>query len=242
MRRTTGNTTLRGPEEGTDRLHLRVANDTYGIGSNTLIAFNSTATEGIDPGYDSNRLATAISLYSHLMDGSRQLGIQTREGFESGIKVHLGFASQVDAETEFTLSISSIEGEHLDNATVYLYDNFANTITNLSQQDYIFKSDKGEFNQRFTIQFEEETILGDHDTILEQIAIFPNPTQDILNIVSPLAIDSVTIYDVRGREVIRQQFTQQGSYQLDLSKLDTAMYFVQIDTDQGSITRRVTKK
>jgi hypothetical protein len=170
------------------------------------------------------------------------LGIQTREGFESGIKVPMGFASQVDAETEFTISIVDIAGEHLSTATVYLFDHFANTITNLSQQDYIFKSDKGEFNERFTILFEEETILGDHDTILKQIALFPNPTRDILNIVSPLPIERISLYDVRGREILIQEFTHQGSYQLDLTELDTAMYFVQIETDQGSITRRIIKK
>jgi len=242
MRLTTGNTTLRGPEVNRDLITLRVFSPEYGIGSYTGIGFSQTATQGIDLGYDSNRLATAISLYSHLLDGSQQLGIQTREAFESGIKVQMGFASQVDAQTEFTISIVDIAGVHLSTATVYLFDQIANTITNLTQQDYTFKSDKGEFNERFTVLFEEETILGDHETVLEQIAIYPIPTRNILNIVSPLAINRITIYDVRGREILIQDFTHQGSYQLDLSKLDTAIYFVQIDTDQGSITKRITKK
>jgi hypothetical protein len=241
MRRTTGNTTLRGPEVGTDRIRLRVSNDAYGIGSNTMIAFNPQTTQGIDPGYDSNRLATAISLYSHLLDGSGQLGIQTRESFESGIKVPMGFASQVDAETEFIISILSKEGEQLSSATVYLFDHYANTITDLGQQDYWFKSDRGEFNERFTLLFEEETILGDHDKMLDQVAIFPNPTGGILNIVTPLSVDRVWVYDVRGREVLSRKYTHQGSYVLDLTRLETAMYFVQIETEQGSITRRVTK-
>jgi hypothetical protein len=242
MRRTTGNTTLRGPEENKDLITLRVFSPEYEIGSFTGIGFTQTGTPGIDPGYDSNRLATAISLYSHLLDGTRQLGIQTREAFESGIKVPMGFASQVDAEIEFTISIVDIAGEHLSNATVYLFDHLDNTITNLSQQDYIFKSDKGVFNERFTVLFEEESILGDHETVLEQIVLFPNPTRDILNIVSPLPIERISLYDIRGREILIQEFTHQGSYQLDLTELDTAMYFVQIDTDQGSITKRVTKK
>ena len=112
----------------------------------------------------------------------------------------------------------------------------------MNLQDYQFKSDKGVFNERFTVLFEEESILGNNDTILQQISIFPNPTENIINIISPMAIDMVTIYDVRGREVYRESFTHQGSYQIDMSDLDTAMYFVKIDTQDGSITRRVVKQ
>ena len=90
--------------------------------------------------------------------------------------------------------------------------------------------------------FEEEVTLGDQYTALEQITVYPNPTQNVLNIISSSPIDRVTVYDVRGREVLRESFNQQGTYQIDMSALETAMYFVRIDTQDGSISKRIIKQ
>ncbi|MEM7186433.1 MAG: DUF1028 domain-containing protein, partial [Bacteroidota bacterium] len=95
MRRTTGNNTLRNQSEK-DRVWIQVVNAQYEMGGTALVAFNENATEAVDNGYDSRRLATIVSLYSHLPDGSEQLGIQTREAFGSGIKVPMGFSTQLE--------------------------------------------------------------------------------------------------------------------------------------------------
>ncbi|MCH7785851.1 MAG: T9SS type A sorting domain-containing protein, partial [Bacteroidetes bacterium] len=107
---------------------------------------------------------------------------------------------------------------------------------------YEFKSVMGTFNGRFTLLFEEENILSSPDTILESISIYPNPTQNILTIVSPqVVVRNVEVYDLGGRKVVSVDFNDQGNYQVDMSKLETALYFVKINTDRGSITRRVIK-
>ena len=100
MRRTTNNNTLRDPLNR-DRVWISVNNARYDMQNTTLIAFTQNATPALDNGYDSRRLATVVSLYSHLEDGSEQLGIQSREAFESGVKIPLGFSTQIEAELEF---------------------------------------------------------------------------------------------------------------------------------------------
>ncbi|PKA83383.1 choice-of-anchor B domain-containing protein [Ulvibacter sp. MAR_2010_11] len=247
MRLTSGNTTLRGAnEEEIDRIRLSVSQVEYGIGSNTMIAFNPLATPGIDPGYDSNRLATAIALYSHLEDGSRQLGIQTREAFNGDIKISMGFASQVDAETSFVISIDNLEGEQISNAIVYLADNRENIVHNLSAGDYEFKSPIGTFNQRFTLLFEVEEeviILGPDESKLMAISVYPNPSKNTVNIYSPYApIENVEVYDIRGRRVVEIVNREEHNYQINLNSLETAIYFVKIFTDAGSITKKVIKE
>ncbi|MBZ0327010.1 MAG: choice-of-anchor B family protein [Altibacter sp.] len=244
LRLTSGNTTLRRPNENEiDRIWLNVSNSQYGIGSNTLVAFNPLGSAQIDPGFDSNRLATAIALYSHLEDGSKQLGIQTREAFDSEIKIQMGFASQIDADVAFIISIENMEGLAIENNTVYLVDNLNNTIHNLSNEPYEFRSSKGTFNQRFTLLFEGEVVLGPNDNVLKTIAVFPNPTNHIVNIYSPHAIiKNVEVYDVRGRRIVEILNSDENKYQLDLSSLETAIYFVKVDTDAGSITKKVIKE
>ncbi|MBZ0328085.1 MAG: T9SS-dependent M36 family metallopeptidase [Altibacter sp.] len=242
MRLTTGNTTLRKSVD-VDKVLLKVRNEQYNIGSHALVAFNPNATADLDENYDADRLATTISLYSHLEDGTEQLGIQSREAFDSQIKVPMGFASQVDADAAFIVSIENIEGLNLGTATVYFIDNQENTIHNLSNGPYEFRSSKGTFNQRFTLLFEPEVILGDEEDSLERIVLFPNPTNDVLNIHAPQSqIMSIVVYDVRGRQIKAVDLVGQSSYQLDLSRLETAMYFVTVNTDNGSITKRIVKE
>ncbi|MBT8276504.1 MAG: T9SS type A sorting domain-containing protein, partial [Bacteroidia bacterium] len=242
MRLTSGNSTLRTSQEEAEKLILKVANDGYDLRSYTGIGFRSDGTPELDDNMDSNRLATLISLYSHLEDGSEQLGIQTRESFESGIKIPMGFASQVEEAALFEISIAGLEGNALTTASIYLIDNVENTITDLTQSNYQFSSTKGTFNGRFTLQFEGD-ILSTNDLALETIGVYPNPTSGQLNIVSPtIGIEMITVYDLRGRKVEEVSLNGEQSYQVDMSAMDAALYFVTIQTENGSVTKRIVKK
>ena len=240
MRRTSGNTTLRSTDD--DRIWLNVQTDRYELNSTALIGFLPEATNAIDLGYDAKRLATNVALYSHLVDGSDQFGIQALGTFQEDVKVPMGFATLVDERINYTISIEDIQGLHLGNATAYLIDSHTNTITNLSETNYTFESEKGIYDNRFTLQFTPELILGNTDVSLETIAVYPNPTQDILNIASPVSeVKQVMIYDVRGRLVVTAGFSNK-TVQLDLSELNSALYFVEITTQNGKVTKRITKQ
>ncbi|MEL6812915.1 MAG: T9SS type A sorting domain-containing protein, partial [Bacteroidota bacterium] len=188
-------------------------------------------------------LATVVSLYSHLEDGSQELGIQSRESFETGIKIPVGFSTQITAELEYKISIDQLEGANLEAATVYLIDNQTATVHNLSDGAYSFSSNKGTFHNRFTLQFEGEVILGTSDIATDSIAIFPNPTDGQLNIVSPQEpITRIEVYDVRGRKVRAIDYNRLKAVQIDISTLDNSMYFLKINTLRENITKRVIKK
>jgi type IX secretion system substrate protein len=241
MRRTTNNNTLRDPLDK-DRVWISVNNADYDMQNTTLIAFTENATPALDNGYDSRRLATVVSLYSHLEDGSEELGIQSREAFESGVKIPMGFSTQIEAELEFEISIANIEGANLESATLYLIDNYTNEVTNLSEGSYTFKSNKGTFHNRFTLQFEAEVILGSYDNSLEAISIFPNPTEGLLNIISPNEpITGIEVYNVIGRRIYETHFIN-NSYKANLESLETGIYFVKITTEVGQITKKIIKE
>ncbi len=242
MRRTSNNNTLRN-QNGIDRIWLNIENLRYEMGGSTLIAFSENASATIDNGYDSRRLATVVSIYSHLEDGTQQLGIQTREAFENGMKVPVGFSTQMEAELEYVISISTIEGENLDQSTVYLLDNVTNTVTNLRNGAYTFTSNKGTFHNRFTLQFEGEEVLGPDDSSLQNIKIFPNPTTGIINIHSPNAyIKNIEVFDVRGRRFYETVYDEKNAHTADLDSLETGIYFLKITTEIGDVTKKFVKE
>ncbi|CAM3311459.1 choice-of-anchor B family protein [Aequorivita lipolytica] len=243
--RVTGNnnTAPRPSQDGINRIWVKVNNDLYQMGNNTLIAFSPFATSGIDQGYDSRRLATIVSLYTHLESGSKEFGIQSREPFEDGVKVLMGFSTLLDESLDYTISIKDIEGMGLENATVFLIDNELNILTNLSQESYTFKAEKGTYNSRFTLQFRSNEVLSDTRTGLEKVSVYPNPTSSMLNIVSPEAkVTTVEIFDISGRRLQSIDFTNNTRYELDLSTLQSAVYFVKINTDLGSATKQIIKQ
>ena len=225
--------------ETIDELHLTVSNEVYGLKGRMAVAFTDFSTNGIERS-DIKRLATPISLYSEVED--MELGIQMRSVFTEDQIVPLGFHTNVDENQTYTISIGNVEGELISNATVFLKDNLLNSLTNLSETDYTFTANVGFQSNRFVLVF-ETTVLGNQELSLEAVSLYPIPTVSMLNINSPLAkVNTVVIFDISGRQVAFYNFTDQNSYQMDVTSLESAVYFVEINTDDGSVTKRIVKE
>ena len=239
MRRTGNNNTLRTSQA--DRIWLKVSQDQYDMGGSTLIAFSGNTTQGMDQGYDSRRLATVVSLFSHLQDGSMELGIQSVGAFDPSAKIPVGFSTLVEEDLEYTVSIDALEGDHLSGATVYLMDNLLGTLTDLGQGGYTFRSNKGSYPNRFTLLFENAP-LGTNGFGAATVALYPNPTRGRLTIASPASpLESVFVHDLQGREVLSLD-VEGNAATLDLSGLNASVYFVRVVTQDGAVTKRIVKK
>ena len=242
MRRTSGNNTLRTAEyEERERIWVQVQQTEFELQCTTLLAFNENATSMLDDGYDSRRLATVLSIYSHLEDGSQQLGIQTREAFTDDKEVPIGFATLVEGIQAYKININDLEGEELNAAHVYLIDNFNGNMINLKEQTYEFYSGPGVFHNRFTLVFNREQ-LGISENSLDSIILLPNPTDSQISIFSPQeVISNVRISDLHGR-LINVIKNDSNTLQIDLGTYAASVYFVTIETETGSITRKVIKR
>lgn len=239
MRVTGPNTGYRNSEL-IERLYIHLVNPTYQLQSSALIAFTEDATDGYESNYDSNRLATPVSIYSVLED--KELAIQGRSVFNENHIIPIGFRTQVDESQFYIISLGDIEGDNLSEATVYLKDNLLDITTNLSEENYTFTSNESNQKDRFVIVFTEE-VLSNQDFNESSIVVYPNPTEDQLTIASPLSqITEVSIYDVRGRVIQTIEVNNQNNYQINTQTLESSMYFVKITTQNGSITKRIIKQ
>jgi hypothetical protein len=243
MRVTGPNDTYRtsDPIVNRDRLWVNVYNETYGLGSTTLIAFTENTSDMYVKSEDVKRLATPISLYSEL-DSEEELGINALGTFETSDAVTLGFSTQVKEAQNYRISIHDLDGEQMMEATVYLIDALTGTVTDLSEEDYTFQSGEATYSKRFKVVFENGA-LGIENNAITNISLYPNPTNGRLNIASPNAgINSITIFDLQGRKITNQEFTGDTNIQIDISNLNSAVYFVDIKTDAGIVTKRILKK
>jgi M6 family metalloprotease-like protein len=77
----------------------------------------------------------------------------------------------------------------------------------------------------------------------DEITIYPNPTTGKLTIESKdLVIKNIEILDIMGRKVSSHQPISSSHQQIDISHLTTGIYFVQLQTANGMITKKVVKE
>lgn len=77
------------------------------------------------------------------------------------------------------------------------------------------------------------TLLGNSLFNLSNVQLYPNPTTGQLHLTGNLTVKSVAVYNALGMTVAKS---------FDISSLATGMYIVKIDTDAGTLVRKVFKK
>ena len=75
------------------------------------------------------------------------------------------------------------------------------------------------------------------------VRVYPNPTNGEFTINNEqLTINNVEIFDVFGRKVSSHHLISKSSnHKIDISYLHAGIYFVQISTEQGTVTKKVVK-
>jgi hypothetical protein len=89
--------------------------------------------------------------------------------------------------------------------------------------------------------YENYTVLGTDDTNLVEITIYPNPINEIFNINTPnnVAINSLQIYNSLGVPILH---IYNPSHKIEVSNLPTGLFFVQMTTNEGVITKKIIKE
>ncbi len=75
------------------------------------------------------------------------------------------------------------------------------------------------------------------DNELSKTEITPNPAKNNFNIISNLNIKKVKIFSILGKLIYSENYTNQ----IDISKLEKGLYLVNIDTENGTIVKKMIK-
>ena len=93
----------------------------------------------------------------------------------------------------------------------------------------------------FYLDIDDISISATHvsidDVIAANISLYPNPTNDILNVEGE-GINEIQLMDVNGRTVM----TTAATRQLDLRGLAAGVYMVRVITNEGTTTQKIVKK
>lgn len=82
--------------------------------------------------------------------------------------------------------------------------------------------------------------VDEHD-LDNAIAIYPNPTDNIVHIKSLNAIQTIQLYDVQGR-LLLTRISGESDESIDLASRAAGVYFIKIITEKGTKVERIVKK
>ena len=93
------------------------------------------------------------------------------------------------------------------------------------------------FNSLHTFSMQNSEALVENS---DNINIYPNPVNDRLFIETEVEIENIEVYDVYGRQML-SAVSHQPSV-IDVSNLNSGIYFVKINTTNGNIIKRIIKE
>ena len=86
--------------------------------------------------------------------------------------------------------------------------------------------------------------LSRQDFEINQVALYPNPTNGVFNIkMDGLLPKTLELYDLKGQKIFfKNEFTNtEEKIKIDISSVPSGIYFIKIETENNTITKRIIK-
>ncbi len=87
------------------------------------------------------------------------------------------------------------------------------------------------------------TVLSVQDFNKTNLSLYPNPVLDFVSIENPdnIQINAVSVIDMNGRELLNNKYTNTNNT-VNLSNLSKGIYFIQLDTEKGILSKKIIKE
>ena len=89
----------------------------------------------------------------------------------------------------------------------------------------------------------EEILITEEYLFKNGLVIYPNPAGTIVSIILPLEVEvDIHLFDISGKLIFYQpKITIQKTHSIDISKLSNGIYFFRINSEIGSVTKKLIK-
>lgn len=80
------------------------------------------------------------------------------------------------------------------------------------------------------------------DDLSQQIQVFPNPFREELLIQSDRSVNSIALYDLNGRRLVKLFVRAGNEWRISTTELPAGIYLIEVDTDAGMLRKKVVKQ
>jgi trimeric autotransporter adhesin len=222
------------------KIKLRVDSDNKS--ANTLIAFNSNMTKGLDPTYDAGQFGSDVgfSLYTRLveMDNGVNFAIQALPDYDlQEIVIPVGFDFSEGGEVTFSAGEIQLPG----GVSAMLEDRQLGTFTDLKEKNYTVTLDANSSGPgRFYVYLDIRITNTDDISMPEEGLLEIYSFGKEIHIIGEIGNNSyATLYDLMGRQVkvVRLERGHRNSFMVDDFK--RGIYLIRVGGEGAGSRKRL---
>lgn len=79
---------------------------------------------------------------------------------------------------------------------------------------------------------------GVEDVVTSKVAVYPNPTEGVINITAPSAIGEIALYNISGSLVAKFNSNGESTLSIDISEISAGTYFLKTGTQVAKIIKK----
>ena len=208
------------------------------------IYYIDNATKGFDNGYDGKifgGILDGFSIYSHLVsnsDGS-DYGIQSLPNFgHESMIIPIGLNATSGKEISFSTEALNLP----EGIKIYLEDRQENTFIRLDETNTEYKITLAATLNgvgRFYLHTVAKALSLDNNTVLNSVSIYKSDAT-ILRIAGlPHGKTSLSLFNILGKQMMITSFEANGVKDITLPKLATGIYFAEVQTETGKVSKKI---
>ncbi|RKS94668.1 IPT/TIG domain-containing protein [Flavobacterium limicola] len=218
-----------------NRLWLNFSNK-EGAFKQTLIGYVTGATNEYERTFDGISFDgnTFVDFYSVFED--KNFVIQGRAlPFLQSDQVPLGYKTTIAGA--FTITIFQTDG-FLTTQNVFLEDKMLGIIHNLKESPYNFTTEKGVFNERFVLRYNDKTLgTGDFESQEKTIVVFKEKNE--LKIKSEFeTMKRVIVFDLLGKKVFEETLEDVNEFRTSNITLKNQIVIVKVVLTNGQVVAK----
>ena len=217
-------------------------------GSNNRFAkiyYLDNATTGFDNGYDGETfggVSNSVDVFTHLVANSvgKKYQVQSlpNSDFENMI-IPVGIKATAGKEITFTADAMNLQ----DGLKVFLEDKVTNTITRLDEANATYKvtlADALDGIGRFYLHTKTSSVLSTETIALDNVSVYSVDASTLRVAGLSEGKANVKIYSILGKQVFETSFNATGVKDMQLPKLASGIYVVQLATEKGTLNKKIT--
>lgn len=217
------------------RIWLNLTN-TAGVFGQTLIAYMSSADNGIDR-TDGKYLGDGSTALTSWLDNTEYI-IQGRASFISSDLVPLNFRTL--SAGSYTIAIDHVDGLFSGSQEIILRDKLTGTNQNLKSAAYTFTTAAGSFNSRFEVVYTSGVLSAESATALDSNSVVLYKKDDNIVVNSRKAtLDHVEVYDMNGRLLAVAKNINSKEVSINVGKTNQVLVFRITSTEGMTISRKI---
>ncbi len=209
-----------------------------------LIGFmDELATEDIDLGYDAIHIDNQENDMYFLNNGVKLI-IQGASYFDVTKTYPLGIKTHAAGTVQFTLDGT----ENVDEGTeIFIHDKTTGLYHSIKSEHFSIELPQGEIHNRFELTFSNGTLsAGDHHLDHEIAVAFTNAQHllTIKNNLTDVTVETVSLFTILGQTLATWNVENQTQTNISLpvSNASTGTYIVRVQTNAGTISKKIIIK